>query len=152
VREHGAWLLKHLAAPTAWKALADLARSEEEPMGSRRWLLEALERLAATKTIGWRELGDLVTILSRHEDASLREGAIGILQLLERSDEKKRVLVEVLEKDDDEGVLSAAVHALVSILPMQLEPAIAERLLGHASPRVQKSVKDFIEKARAHSD
>ena len=151
LREHNAWLLKHLAAPTAWKALADLARSEEEPMGSRRWLLEALERLAHSKAVGWRELGDLVALLAHHEDASLREGAIGILQFLERSEEKNRVLLEVLEKDDDESVLAAAVHALTGALPMQLDPAVAERLLGHPSPRVQKSVKDFIEKARAQA-
>lgn len=151
VREHGAWLLKHLAAPTAWKALADLARSEEESMGVRRWLLEALERLASTRAIGWRELGDLVTILSRHEDASLREGAIGILEILERSDEKKRVLLEVLKHDDDESVLATAVQALVTVLPMDLDPMVAERLLGHPSPRVQKSIKDFIEKARAEA-
>jgi predicted nucleic acid-binding Zn-ribbon protein len=148
VREHSAWLLKHLAAPSSWKAIADLARSDAEPVQLRRWLLEALDRLAAGRAIGWRELGDVVTTVSRHPDASLRDGVVGILVSLDRSDEKRRLLLDILRDDNDEVVLASAVNALASVLPMELDPGLVERLLGHPSPRVQRSVRDLIERAR----
>jgi hypothetical protein len=147
-RDHSAWLLKHLAAPSSWKAIADLARSDAEPVQLRRWLLEALDRLAAGRAIGWRELGDVVTAVSRHPDASLRDGVVGILVSLDRSDEKRRLLLDILRDDDDEVVLASAVNALASVLPMELDPGLVERLLGHPSPRVQRSVRDLIERAR----
>jgi predicted nucleic acid-binding Zn-ribbon protein len=147
-REHSAWLLKYLAAPSSWKAIADLARSDAEPVQLRRWLLEALDRLAAGRAIGWRELGDVVTAVSRHPSASLRDGVVGILVSLDRSDEKRRLLLDILRDDDDEVVLASAVNALGSVLPMELDPGLVERLLGHSSPRVQRSVRDLIERAR----
>ncbi|MEA2748425.1 MAG: hypothetical protein QOI41_2568 [Myxococcales bacterium] len=147
-REHSAWLLKHLAAPSSWKAIADLARSDDEPVQLRRWLLEALDRLAAGRAIGWRELGDVVTAVARHPDSSLRDGVVGILVSLDRSDEKRRLLLDILRADDDEIVLASAVNALASVLPMELDPGLVDRLLGHPSPRVQRSVRDLIERAR----
>jgi hypothetical protein len=148
LREHSAWLLKHLAAPSSWKAIADLARSDEEPVQLRRWLLEALDRLAAGRAIGWRELGDVVSMVARHSDASLRDGVVGILVSLDRSDEKRRLLLEILRADDDEIVLASAVNALASVLPMELDPGLVDRLLSHPSPRVQRSVRDLIERAK----
>lgn len=148
LREHGAWLLKHLGSPTALPSLVDLVTSEDEPSAVRRWLLEAIERLAANKQVGWRDVGDLVNRLVRSDDPTLRDGVIGIVAALDRSDEKRRVLLEVLRTDDDEMVLASAVHALGSALPIELDPAVSERLLGHPSPRVQRSVVDFIERSK----
>jgi len=45
-------------------------------------------------------------------------------------------------------VLASAVNALASVLPMELDPGLVDRLLGHPSPRVQRSVRDLIERAR----
>jgi len=148
LREHAAWLLKHLASPSSWKAIADLARSEDEGVQLRRWLLEALDRLAAGRAIGWRELGDVVTTVAKHADPSLRDGVVGILVSLDRSDEKRRLLLDILRTDDDEVVLASAVNALGGALPMELDPGLVERLLGHPSPRVQRSVRDLIERAK----
>ncbi|MBX3206556.1 MAG: hypothetical protein KF764_15900 [Labilithrix sp.] len=148
LREHGAWLLKHLGTPNAWPALAELVSNEAEPPPVRRWLLEAIERLVASRGIGWSEVGELVTRLVRNADASLRDGAISVVAALERSDDKRRVLLEILRTDDDEIVLSSAVHALASALPIELDPAVAERLLGHSSARVQRSVVEFIERSK----
>jgi len=148
LREHGAWLLKHLGAPSALAALVDLVTNEGEPAAVRRWLLEAIERLVTNKSIGWLEIGDLVNGLVRHGDPTLRDGVIGIVAALERSDEKRRILLEVLRTDDDEIVLASAVHALASALPIELDTALVERLLGHPSPRVQRSVMDFIERSK----
>jgi hypothetical protein len=149
VREHLAWLLKHFAVPGSWKAIADIAGSNDEPAMIRRWLLEALDRLAAGRAIGWRELGDLATsVATSSTDAALRDGVVGILVSLERSDEKRKLLLEILRADNDEVVLASAVNALASVLPMELDPAIVDRLLGHPSERVQRSVRNLIESAR----
>jgi hypothetical protein len=148
LREHAAWLLKHLASPSSWKAIADLARSEDEGVQLRRWLLEALDRLAAGRAIGWRELGEVVTTVAKHPDPSLRDGVVGILVSLDRSDDKRRLLLDILRSDDDEVVLASAVNALAGALPMELDPGLVERLLGHPSPRVQRSVRDLIERAK----
>jgi hypothetical protein len=148
LREHSAWLLKHLAAPSSWKAIAEIASSDEEPGQLRRWLLEALDRLAAGRAIGWRELGDLVTSLAKNPDSSLRDGVVGILVSLDRSDEKRKLLLEILRSDDDEDVLASAVNALASVLPMDLDAVVGERLLGHPSPLVQRSVKDLVERMK----
>lgn len=147
-REHGAWLLKHLAAPSAWKALSDIARNDDEQLAVRRWLLEALDRLAACRSIGWTELRDVVSTLLDNSDAMIRDSAVGILASLERSEEKRRLLLDVLRTDDNEAVLSSAVQALATVLPVELESSIVERLLGHPSARVQRSVLDFIAQAK----
>jgi len=146
-REHAAWLLKHLAAPNAWKDIADLARSDSETTGVRRWLLEALDRLAAARNIGWTELGDLVRVLARHTDATLRDGTIGILRSLEPSEDKKKVLMDVVEHDDDEVVLTDALEALGALAPfgdVDLDDETIARLLGHASDRVQRAAKELM--------
>jgi len=151
LREHGAWLLKHLGAPNAWPALAELVSNEEEPAAVRRWLLETIERFVASRAIDWKEIGDLVQLLLRHPDPSLRDGAVGIVAALERSDDKRRMLLEILRTDNDEGVLASAVHALTSALPIDLDPAVAGRLLEHPSARVQRSVMEFIERSKRAS-
>jgi HEAT repeat protein len=148
LREHGAWLLKHLGSPSVLPALADMVSNEAEPPAVRRWLLEAIERLVASRSIGWREVGDLVTNFLRHSDPSLRDGVIGIIASLPKSEDKRRLLLETLRTDDDEVVLASAVHALTSVLPIELDPALADRLLGHPSARVQRSVVEFIERSK----
>jgi len=148
VREHTAWLLKHLAAPAHWKTLAEIATNDDEPTQLRRWLLEALDRLAAGRHVGWKELGDTITRLAHHADATLRDGVVGILVSLDKSDDKRRLLLDILREDDDEVVIASAVHGLSSVLPIELDPSVVERLLGHPSPRVQRSVRDLIERAR----
>jgi hypothetical protein len=78
----------------------------------------------------------------------LRDGVVGILLSLDRSDEKRRLLLEILRTDDDEVVLASAVNALASVLPMELDPTVISRLLEHPSARVQRSVRDLIERAK----
>ena len=148
LREHGAWLLKHLSAPSAWPSICELVSNEAESSGVRRWLLEAIERLVATRAVGWREVGDLVATFAVHSDPSLRDGVIGIIAVLDRTEDKRRILMQILRSDDDEMVLSSAIHALVSMLPVELDPVVTERLLGHPSARVQRSVVDFIDRAK----
>lgn len=148
LREHGAWLLKHLGSKAALPSLAEMVSDDREQGPVRRWLLEAIERLVASRSVGWSEIGDLVQGLIHHSDPSLRDGVIGIVAALDRSDDKRRLLVDVLRTDDDEIVLASAVHALASALPIELDPSVTERLLGHPSARVQRSVMDFIERSK----
>jgi HEAT repeat protein len=151
LREHLAWLLKHLGTPNALPSLVDLASNDAEASGVRRWLLEAIERLVATRSVGWSEIGDLLSRLVRSPDAGVRDGVISVLSALDRSEEKRRMLLELLRTDDDEVVLSSAVQALAGALPIEIDPAVTERLLGHPSPRVQRSVVDFIERSKRAS-
>ena len=151
LREHAAWLLKHLGAAASWPALAELVSNEEEAPSVRRWLLEAIERLVAMRGIGWTEVGDLCQRLIKHGNSSLRDGAIGVIAALDRSDDKRRLLLEVLRTDSDEVVLASAVQALTTALPIELDPSVAERLLGHPSARVQQSVVEFIERSKRAS-
>jgi hypothetical protein len=148
MREHAAWLLKHLGAPSALPSLAEMVMNEDEPPTVRRWLLEAIERLVASRAVGFKEVGDLVQALVRHEDATIRDGVIGIIAALDRVDEKKRLLVDLLRTDDDEMVLASAVHALASVLPLDLDASVSERLLGHSSQRVQRSVMELLERSK----
>ena len=148
LREHTAWLLKHFATAPHAKAIADLAKSDDEGVQTRRWLLEALDRLAAGRSIGWKEVGEAVTSVGRHSDASLRDGVVGLLVSLDRSDEKRKALLEILRADNDEGVIANAVNGLANVLPIELDPAVVERLLGHPSARVQRSVRELIERAK----
>ncbi|MBS2019812.1 MAG: hypothetical protein JST00_43515 [Deltaproteobacteria bacterium] len=148
LREHTAWLLKHLGSASQAKAIADFARSDTESVQTRRWLLEALDRLAAGRSIGWKEVGECVSAVGRHDDPMLRDGVVGLLVALDRSDEKRKALLEILRADDDEGVIANAVNGLASVLPIELDPSVVERLLGHPSPRVQRSVRELIERAK----
>jgi HEAT repeat protein len=151
LREHLAWLLKHLGAPSGLSTLIDLASNDAESPGVRRWLLEAIERLVATRSVGWSEIGDLLGRLVRSPDPGVRDGVVSVLSALDRSEEKRRMLLELLRTDDDEVVLSSAVQALGGALPIELNPAVTERLLGHPSARVQRSVVDFIERSKRMS-
>lgn len=148
LREHAAWLLKHLGAAASWLALGELVSSDDEAPAVRRWLLEAIERLVATRGIGWPEVGELCHRMIKHPNASLRDGVIGVIAALDRSDDKRRLLLEVLRTDSDEVVLASAVQALTTALPIELDPSVAERLLGHPSARVQQSVVEFIERSK----
>jgi hypothetical protein len=148
LREHAAWLIKHLGAAASWPAIAELVSTEEESPAVRRWLLEAIERLVATRALGWAEVGDLCHRLIKHSNATLRDGVIGVISALDRSDDKRRLLLDVLRTDDDEVVLASAVHALTTALPIELDPSVAERLLGHPSARVQQSVVAFVERSK----
>lgn len=143
-REHHAWLVKNLAAPAMWKEIATLAASDAEATGVRRWLLEALDRLVAGRLIGWNEVGDLVTVMAKHSDATLRDGSIGILMSLEASDAKRDILLEVLHHEDDEVVLASAIDALAASSPVDLDDAAIARLLEHPSDRVQRAAKQLL--------
>jgi hypothetical protein len=143
-REHHAWLIKNLAAPSAVKEIADLAMNDSEATGVRRWLLEALDRLVAAKLIGWSEVADVVTKMAEHPDPTLRDGNIGILTALPASDEKREVLFEILGREDDEIVLLGAMDALVTSGPFELDDDLITRLLDHPSDRVQRAAKELL--------
>lgn len=148
-REHHAWLVKNLAAPSMWKDIATLAANDGEATGVRRWLLEAIDRLVAARHIGWNEVGDLVAKMAKHPDATLRDGNIGILMSLEASDAKRDVLVDLLAHEDDELVLVGAIDTLVASGPIDLDDAVIAHLLEHPSDRVQRAAKQLLEDGEA---
>jgi hypothetical protein len=149
LRVHGAWLIRQLPGSSSWPLIAELVASDAESVEVRRLLLEAVETLASTKSLGWGDVGELLARFSRQSDVSLRQAAIGAVAAFERSDDKRRVLLEYLRTEEDEVVLASAVKALASVLPIELDPAVAERLLGHPSERVQKSVLELVERSKS---
>ncbi len=148
-REHDAWLVQHLGAATDCQAICDIAVRGEEATATRIWLLKALARLAAAHTIDWQELLAPMTAIAFDADATIRDGATAVIDALPKGDEKRRLLLDILRKDDDENVLSRAIQAIGGTLPIEIGTALAERLLGHRSPRVQDAVRDLIALARA---
>ncbi len=148
-REHGAWLLRHLGTASTWSSMAELLGNEEESIAVRRWLLEGVEDLVRSKGLGWSEVGELVSRLAKSSDASLRNTAVGVMAALDASDDKRRTLLEIVQSEDDEVVLAAAVQALAGALPVELDPVVKERLLAHPSARVQQSVLELVERTKS---
>ena len=111
-REHAAWLLSHLASPTTWRALARLVVEPGESRQVRVLLVEALDRLALERHIGWTELGALIKALCRDPDPAVRQAAIDLLTSLPTHEEMRAILAERLE-DPHETVLRATLHALI---------------------------------------
>ncbi len=148
-REHDAWLVQHLGAATDCQAICDIAVRREEATATRIWLLKALARLAAAHSIDWQELLTPMMIIAFDPDATIRDGATAVIDALPKGDEKRRILLDILRKDDDENVLSRAIQAIGGTLPIEIGTALAERLLSHRSPRVQDAVRDLIALARA---
>lgn len=143
-REHHAWLIKNFAAASMWQDIAALAANDGETTGVRRWLLEALDRLVAGRLIGWDEVGDVVRKMAKNEDATLRDGNIGILMSLDASDAKRDVLLDMLANEDDEVVLTSAIDALAAVPPVELDDELIARLLEHPSDRVQGAAKQLL--------
>jgi hypothetical protein len=147
-REHDAWLVQHLGLPSEWEAISTIARNTSDTPQVRRWMLKALERFAAARSIGWSELSPLIGILSIDSDAGVRDAVVDVVAALPKTDEKIRWLTALLRADDNEIVLASAVNALASILPLDLDPAVIDRLLGHSSRRVQDAVLDLVARAK----
>lgn len=143
-REHAAWLLKNLAAPAMANEIASLAMNDAEATGTRRWLLESLDRLVAGRLIGWTDVADVVTKMADHPDATLRDGNIGILMSLESSDEKREVLLDILAREEDEVVLVSAIDALAAMGWVDLDDVLVARLLEHPSDRVQRAARPLL--------
>lgn len=110
-RTCAAWLLKQLSSPTVWRDMAATALSYDEGPQTRRWLLEGLDRLAFVGDVGWDELRELVYALRQNSEPHIRDGVVGILMSLPPSDEKTRLLLDML-RDFDASVLASALSAL----------------------------------------
>jgi hypothetical protein len=148
VREHDAWLLQHVGASSDWQAICDIAIDYEEAVPTRRWLIKALERFAVARSLGWKELMDPLSALALDANPTIRDSATGVAAVLPKGEEKRRLLLEILRGDDDETVLSHAIAALATTLPVEIGTSLAERLLAHPSTRVQQAVKDLVTHAR----
>jgi hypothetical protein len=149
VREHDAWLLQHVGASSDWQAICDIAIDYDEGVQTRRWLIKTLERFAIARSLGWKELLDPLSSMALDANPTIRDSATGVAAVLPRGEEKRRLLLEILRADDDENVLSRAIQALATTLPVEIGTQLAERLLAHPSSRVQQAVKDLVTHARA---
>jgi len=149
LRQHDAWLVQHLGAASDWQPIVQIALRPEESVGTRKWLLMALARFAGAQGVGWKEMNTPLQTLAFDPDPLVRDSAAAVIEALPKSDDKRRLLLDILRKDEDENVLSRAIQAIGGTLPIEIGTSLAERLLGHPSPRVQEAVRDLIALARA---
>jgi hypothetical protein len=110
-KERTAWLIKQAPEPTLWPELRALAASESGPVLARRYIIEALDRLAFGRVIGEPELAPLIEHLQHHREPSLREATAGLLMSLPDSPSKTDALIRLLS-DSDGGVICVAAAAL----------------------------------------
>jgi hypothetical protein len=148
-RVHGAWLVKHFAVAASSADVLELAGNEDEVVPLRRWLLEAIDRLVSARAIGWLDVRDFVARVSKSSDASLRDGVIAIVVALEKSDERPRVLFDILRSEGDDAVIANALRALSSMLPYNVEQDVLDRLLQHESASVKASAEDLAKRIKA---
>lgn len=111
-REHAAWLLSHLASPNSWRALARRVVEPGETREIRVFLIQALDRLALERQIGWPEVGALLQSLARDSDPAVRRAAIDMMISLPPCHEMRAILIERLG-DAHDAVLRATLHALI---------------------------------------
>lgn len=128
------WLLKTvLAVQQSDEAIARVC-DEAEDVQVRRWLVEALQRLAVEGELGWAELAGVVGTLAEDHTVALREGLASLLTALPWRPENVRLLAPLL-LDSDPIVVAAAGHTLAGYpaAVRELDARILEKLRGHAS-------------------
>lgn len=144
-REHRAWLLKQLASPTSWAEIARAATGPSLPAQTRRYLVEALDRLAFARDVGWGELGATARALLSEPDAGLREAAVGVVVSLPLASETT-ALLERACRDEDAQVVLAALNGLEQ---KRLDVSvIAAALESDPRPGVQKRAAQILARRR----
>ena len=143
-RAQAAWLLKGVLAEEHRADAIELAGAENESPQVRRWLVEALDRLAFAAAAGGDELGELVERLARHEHPALREGAVGLLTSLPRTDRSTALLVRLLG-DRDPLVAAGAARALGGPPGSRVvEEHTRAALLDHSSAEVRQAAREVL--------
>jgi hypothetical protein len=138
IRERFAWLLKTvLAQEHASRAIAVLL-DQSEAAQVRRWLLEGIERLVFSQSLGWSQLADVVTMLASAEAPVLRAGLAGLLSALPWRARSQQIL-ESLLSDADAEVVAAAGHTLAGHpdAVRSLPSGVLENLRTHTNPLVR---------------
>jgi len=148
-RLRAAWLLKHTAAPSAWKQLGARALDRAEAQTVRRYLIEALDhRVAFAGSVGWSELGPILRTLGGDDDARVRDGVVGVLMSLPHTIEEARAMLLEFLRDADETVVASAANALrFSLRETDLDPPLANRLLTHTNSLIRQSIKEALGRA-----
>ncbi len=137
-RERLAWLLKTVLAAEHYPEAIERALEPAESPDVRRWLVEAIERLAFARLVGWDELADVVTMLTISSSPTLRAALPSLLMALPWRSTNTRLL-EPLLRDSDPGVVSAAAHTLAGHpeAVRELDPKLLDLLQRHRNPRIR---------------
>jgi HEAT repeat protein len=141
-KEHIAWLIKHLVGSKQWQTVASIASSKQESSRARRFLLEALDRLAFARQISWDDLKNVIGILKNDSASEVRDGIVGILMSLEDSNDKLFVLIDMLSDSNDLVVASAA-NGISQMKDIKLDSSYLDMLLKHPSLIVREIAKQI---------
>jgi hypothetical protein len=137
-REQAAWLLKRVLAVEHSAEAIDRVLDTEEDAQVRRWLVEALERLALGADFGWDQLGPVVTLLAGERQPVLRSGLALLLSTLPWRPGNTPLLEELLLHDDHE-VVSAGAYTLARHpdAVLTLQPTTLDHLRAHPNPMMR---------------
>jgi hypothetical protein len=137
-RERLAWLLKTVLAREHQSEAIDwiLDPAAEAPI--RIWILEAIERLAFGRSVGWDQLGGVVATLGKSTDPAFRMALASILMALPWRSSNVEIL-EPLLNDADPDIVAAAARTLAGHPGdvRRLHPQIIEQLRRHRDPRIR---------------
>lgn len=145
-RRRLAWIAKQIAtARTAAKLLAMACVSAEDRV-VRRYLLEALSRLAFAGEVGWPAIAASVRVLVCDPDALIREAAVALAGIGDDAAAERRDLLLASLADTDAAVLATAATALRrhGVRASDVPAALLGKLLDHPQPLVRLAVRDLL--------
>lgn len=143
-RVRAAWLAKVHPSPRAAEALlAGAARSDDDPT-IRSFLLEAVDRLVAGGHLHWADIADTLLTLSRDPESVVRDAVVGVLMSTGGADEAANRLLVGMLSDTDPTVLASVINALAHTADLNLDPALAARLMAHPDPRVSRPAGRYL--------
>jgi hypothetical protein len=139
-RERAALRAKDLAGEEEVPQLLAAAQRSDEPPAVRRWLLEAVDRLAYGRDPAWQGVGAALEQLAGDPAPLVRDGAVAIAGSLEDSPAQRAFLMRMLD-DHDTYVLTSSLTALGErgVRRSELASPVSERLESHADPRVRNA-------------
>jgi hypothetical protein len=143
-RERAAWRLKDLAgADEVPQLLTSALRTHDSPT-VRRYLLEAVERLAYGQAPAWHGIGGALEGLADDPEFLVRDAAVAIASALEDSPEQRTFLLRRLD-DADPIVLLSTLLALHErgMRRGDLGASVVQRLETHADPRVSAAFRQL---------
>jgi hypothetical protein len=146
VSVRAAWLLKVAPARSSWRELMRRVRENQLGRQPRRYLLEALDRLAFARAISWGDVEPMVAELRGDADPGVREALVGLLMSLRMDDAVRRALLIGFLSDANDTVVAVATVALrgYDIQEQELDPELVRRLRDHPNPSVREGFRELV--------
>lgn len=139
-RRRLAWVIKQNPDPSSIAQLLALARSTNQDRIVRRYLLEAVTRLAFAGDVDWFDLVSTVRELRSDVDAGVREAAAALIGAGDDDhNAKRRTELIAFLNDEEPAVIATAATALqrFDVRERDLPKAMVQRLRNHTRPDIR---------------